>query len=207
VREVLEYSTTRTPPGNIDKRVALRKEFFALIDCLLNELNERFTQSELDKVISMESILMRSINRDKIEISEIKKLLGIHVTDFNIDQLAAQLIMLPNILNSDNPSATIKDIVEIFKMLPETSSQLMNQVKRIIILLYTIPAASATPERSFSGLRRLKTYTRSTMSQKRLTHLLLLHLNRTILYEISLDHILKEFISRTAERKSVFGKM
>ncbi|KAL4143687.1 hypothetical protein QTP88_005991 [Uroleucon formosanum] len=203
----LEYSTTCTPPANIDKKVALRKEFFALIDCLLNELNERFTQSGLDKVVSMETILMRSINRDKIEISEIKKLLGIHVTDFNVDQLAVQLIMLPNILNSDNPSATIKDIVEIFKMLPETSRQLMNQVERLIILLYTIPAASATPERSFSGLRRLKTYTRSTMSQKRLTHLLLLHLNQTILYEISLDDILKEFISRIAERKSVFGKM
>ncbi|KAL4149855.1 hypothetical protein QTP88_003706 [Uroleucon formosanum] len=173
----LEYSTTRTPPANIDKKVALRKEFFALIDCLLNELNERFTQSGLDKVVSMETILMRSINRDKIEISEIKKLLGIHVTDFNVDQLTAQLIMLPNILNSDNPSATIKYIVEIFKMLPETSRQLMNQVERLIILLYTIPAASATPERSFSGLRRLKTYTRSTMSQKRLTHLSLLHLN------------------------------
>lgn len=72
---------------------------------MLNELNERFTQSGLDKVISMETILIRSINREKIEISEIKKLLGIHVTDFNVDQLAAQLIMLPNILNSDNPSA------------------------------------------------------------------------------------------------------
>ncbi|XP_060882105.1 zinc finger MYM-type protein 1-like [Metopolophium dirhodum] len=71
----LEYSTTRTPSANIDKKVALRKEFFALIDCLLNELNERFTQSGLDKVVSMETILMRSINTDKIEISEIKKLI------------------------------------------------------------------------------------------------------------------------------------
>ncbi|KAF0720661.1 zinc finger MYM-type protein 1-like [Aphis craccivora] len=32
-------------------------------------------------------------------------------------------------------------------MLPETSRQLMNQVERLIILLYTIPAASAKPER------------------------------------------------------------
>jgi len=203
----LEYSNTRTPPININEKVALKKEFFALIDCLLNELNERFTQSGLDKVVSMETILIRTINREKIELSEIKKLLGIHVTDFNVDQLAARLIMLPNILNSDNPSATIKDIVEIFKMLPETSRQLLNQVERLIILLYTILAASSTSQRLFSGLRRLKAYTRSTMSQKRLTHLLLLHLNQTIFCEISLDDILKEFISRTAERKSVFGKM
>jgi hypothetical protein len=115
--------------------------------------------------------------------------------------------MLPYILNSDNPSATIKFIVEIFKMLPETSRQSMNQIERLIILLYTIPATSATPIRSFSGLRRFKTYTRLTMSQKRLTHLLLLHLNQSIFYEISLNDILKEFISRIAEKKSVFGKM
>lgn len=57
----------------------------------MNELNERFTQSGLDKVVSMETILIRSIDREKIEIREIKKLLGIHVTDFNVDQLAAQL--------------------------------------------------------------------------------------------------------------------
>jgi len=84
----------------------------------------------------METILIRTINREKIELSEIKKLLGIHVTDLNVDQLTAQLIMLPNILISDNPSATLKDIVEIFKMLPETSRQLMNQVERLIIHLY-----------------------------------------------------------------------
>lgn len=62
---------------DINEKIALRKEFFALIDCLLNELNERFTQSGLDKVVSMETILIRTINREKIELSEIKKRLGI----------------------------------------------------------------------------------------------------------------------------------
>jgi len=36
----LEYSTTSTPPARYQRKIALRKEFFALIDCLLNELNE-----------------------------------------------------------------------------------------------------------------------------------------------------------------------
>lgn len=39
---------------------------------------------------------------------------------------------------------------------------------------------------------------RSTMSQKRLTYLLLLYLDQSILNEISLENILKEFSNRTA---------
>jgi hypothetical protein len=68
-----KYSTIRTPPANINKKVASRKEFFALNNCLLNELNEKFTQSGLDKVVSMETILIRTINREKIKPSEIKE--------------------------------------------------------------------------------------------------------------------------------------
>ena len=39
-----------------------------------------------------------------------------------------------------------------------------------------IPATSCTAERSFSSLRRLKTYLRSTCGQERLSNLALLHI-------------------------------
>lgn len=134
-------------------------------------------------------------------------MLSTHVTDFDIDQLQAQLIMLPSILNFGEYTENLMHIVDVLSTLPETTHCLMNQVERLLSLLFTVPATSATPERTFSGLKRLKTYLRSTMSQKRLTHLLLIHLNQNILNEILLDDILKEFISRTAERKCVFGKI
>jgi hypothetical protein len=41
---------------------------------------------------------------------------------------------------------------------------------------YTMPASTATTERSFSVLRRLKTYLRTTMLQDRLTSLAVLTL-------------------------------
>ena len=41
-----------------------------------------------------------------------------------------------------------------------------------------MPVASATAERSFSVLRRLKTYVRSNMKNDRLSSLGLMHINR-----------------------------
>lgn len=60
--------------------------------------------------------------------------------------------MLSNILKFEIPSETIKNIDEIFKMLFETSSLLMNQVEWFIILLYPISVISPSLKWSFSGL-------------------------------------------------------
>ena len=44
--------------------------------------------------------------------------------------------------------------------------------------MYVLPATTATAERSFSSLRRLKTYLRTTMSSQRLNHLMILHVHK-----------------------------
>ena len=81
----------------------------------------------------------------------------------------------------------------------------MDEVLKLVQLLVIVPASAATAERSFSTLRRVKTYLRSTMAQKRLTHLLILNIHEQRTSELNIDDIVKEFVSRTAERKSVFG--
>ena len=45
-------------------------------------------------------------------------------------------------------------------------------------ILTVIPATSCSAERSFSGLRRLKTYLRSTMGEKRLANIALINIER-----------------------------
>ena len=51
---------------------------------------------------------------------------------------------------------------DLFDMFPEFSS--------VVHILAVIPATSCSAERSFSGLRRLKTYLRSTMGQQRVSN-------------------------------------
>jgi hypothetical protein len=58
-------------------------------------------------------------------------------------------------------------------------------ISTVLLILYTMPASTATTERSFSVLRRLKTYLRTTMLQDRLTSLAVLHVHRDI--DIDID--------------------
>lgn len=60
------------------------------------------------------------------------------------------------------------------------SKTFLSQLDQLLRIYLTIPMTSATAERSFSTLRRLKSYLRSTMTQKRLNHVLLhTHKDRT----------------------------
>lgn len=60
------------------------------------------------------------------------------------------------------------EIVAVFQgMTPEVCG-LFDQVETVTRLLLVVPVSSAESERSFSSLRRLKTWLRSTMTQTRL---------------------------------------
>ncbi len=56
----------------------------------------------------------------------------------------------------------------------------MPQLYKLFSLVATIGATSAGVERSFSCLKRLKSYTRNTMGQDRLSSLALLAIERTL---------------------------
>ena len=47
---------------------------------------------------------------------------------------------------------------------------MFNHIEQLVRLLLTIPCSNAEAERSFSSLRRLKTYLRNSMNQERLNH-------------------------------------
>ena len=61
--------------------------------------------------------------------------------------------------------------------------------------LVTIGVTTASAERSFSSLRRVKTYLRSTMSQERLNNLSLIHIERDISSKLwdNLEEIVMKF--------------
>ena len=62
-------------------------------------------------------------------------------------------------------------------------------------ILLTIPVTIAYAERSFSKLKLLKSYTRSTMKQERLNGLATISLENDILEKIKYEDIIEDFIS------------
>lgn len=54
-------------------------------------------------------------------------------------------------------------------------------IKRLLLIFATIPVTTCTSERSFSSLKRIKTYLRSTMGENRLNGLALLNIHPEII--------------------------
>ena len=83
--------------------------------------------------------------------------------------------------------------------------QMFLEVHKHLRLYLTIPITSSTSERSFSALRRLYTYLRSTMTEKRLNNCFLLHVHKDLTDNIKLEDVAKEFIMVNDERSNHFG--
>ena len=68
------------------------------------------------------------------------------------------------------------------------------------------PATTATAERSFSLLRRLKNYLRTTMTQQRLNHCLILNLYQDRVDSLDIDSLVNEFICNAdSKRRNAFA--
>ena len=187
-----------------------RHQYFQIFDLLTNELKRRFNQPSFEILKEIESLLVKSCNGITVQPSE--SFAAMYAKDLNLDRLRIQLCMLPDLLRTANEEhelgvkkvTSIGSIVELFNTC-SYSKTMLREVSRLLRIFLTVPMASATAEKSFSALRRLKNYLRTTMSQKRLNHLILLHTHkdRTDLLEIS--DIACQFVSVNERRENYFG--
>ena len=105
--------------------------------------------------------------------------------DLNMDRLLTHLKMVPDIVKrySCESGITIKKITnvstlcDIMNNLRPGVKALCTELHRLLQLFLTIPVATASSERSFSVLRRLKNYLRASMTQERLNHVLFIALS------------------------------
>jgi len=64
-------------------------------------------------------------------------------------------------------------------------------VQALVRLLLVNPASSATAEKSFSSLRRLKSFTRSTCGQMRLNNVALCHVHKDISDQLDIKKLMR----------------
>ena len=82
--------------------------------------------------------------------------------------------------------------------------KLIPQVIRMSTFLVLSPASTATCERSFSQLRRLKSYLRSSMSQRRINHCLILNSYQEELDLLDVNQLVKQFVLAKDTRRLQF---
>ena len=81
----------------------------------------------------------------------------------------------------------------------------MSEVCSLVAHILVMPATNAISERSFSSLRKVKNYLRSTMTENRLNSVMLLHIHKEKTDSLSLISITNDFVQGTDHRQTVFG--
>lgn len=82
--------------------------------------------------------------------------------------------------------------------LTHACSDFFPNIRCLLVILATLPVSTASSERSFSTLRRLKSYLRSSMNENRLTGLALMSIHRSI--PIDVQEVINIF-ARVERRK------
>jgi len=103
-------------------------------------------------------------------------------------------------------AARLPDIIEYFKSRSSAKLTLFSEIGTLLKLLLVMPATNAVSERSFSALRRIKSYLRSTMTQDRLNHLIILHIHRDFTDDLDLKACANAFVDRDTHRLAIFGQ-
>ena len=123
--------------------------------------------------------------------------------DFSVNKLQRQLPMLPDIIDGKKVEEQ-RDLVNIMREQQPQTRRLFSEISTCIKLLLVLPASSATAERTFSNRRRLKTWLKLTMSQKRVNHLSVLSVHRDLaknFYELAMA---KKFTNNVSTRATIF---
>ena len=118
--------------------------------------------------------------------------------DIDGAELLYELIFIQDLVKKSMGPA---DILEVFLKRPFYPIAIFSY--RILL---TIPVTVATAERSFSKLKLLKSYLRSTMTQERLTGLATIAPENDVLEKNKYEDMIEDFISRNTRRVLLFGR-
>ena len=132
-----------------------RAEFYHVLDTVDTQITEGFMQPGIQTLKELENPLLTPIPND----AAVRK-----YPELKEEDLRVQLAMFKNKYKVN----TTADAVHALQKMPPEVRGLFDQVETLVRLLMVVPISSAEAERRFSGLRRLKTWLRSTMTQKRL---------------------------------------
>ena len=176
-----------------------RSIYFEALDTVVTCISNRFEQEGYQMYRKLELLLIR---RD--HDNEVLKFYG---DAFEKNALLAQLDLFHvNYPQSLDQSTSVHDIVKIVQDMSVAEKVLLAEVVKLVRLLLVIPATNAISERSFSAMRHIKTYLRSTMSQEHLNATMVMYVHKDLTDNLDLKSIGNEFCVKSDYRKAKFSK-
>ena len=142
-----------------------RRIYYEALDLIIVSITDCLDQPGYGLYSNLEQLLLKAVRQEDYE-EELKSVAELYQSNLHIEDLKIQLTTLSSQLSDSHPSFSV-----ILKYLQTHSKPTCNihfEVVTVMKLLLVMPASNATSERSFSVLRNVKTYLKTTMTQERL---------------------------------------
>lgn len=185
---------TQSTAEEIDKR----DFYLPLIDTALTALKERF--SHMETFFELYGFLYSADNMRSTE------------KEGKLDECCHRLEQTMEDIDAEELKLEVKGAVRSFPTHVSSPSEMLNYIYKENILdlypnmsialrlLLTLPVTVASSERSFSKLKLIKTYLRSTMSQERLSALAILSIEQDVRKSVDMELLITRFANAKARK-------
>ena len=175
--------------------------YFEAFDLATTSICSRFDQKGFKIFSNVQQLLFKACSAGQSFNEDLDVVCDFFYDDFS-KELSAQLLTLRELHKSvvEDEIPSVNSIGKALLSFSSTQRLLLNSVCQLFNLLLVLPATNATSECSFSALRQIKSYLRSTMTQARLNHLMILHYHQDMTDKLNLESIANEYILKSETR-------
>ncbi|XP_036391745.1 uncharacterized protein LOC118782475 [Megalops cyprinoides] len=172
--------------------------FNVVVDTAISSLDERF--KNLGEVNNKFGVLLNFPNLEEEDLLQQCQTLSAALThesqpDIDGTELAKEMQNFPPL-----PSKNVTNM-ELLTFLHEKKlAEIYPNMWVALRIFATLPVTVATTERSFSKLKLIKTYLRTTMMQERLSGLAIISINHVVSSKLSYDDVIDDFAVRKSRR-------
>ena len=193
------------PSSNADKRHKYKSLYFAVVDNSMTMLSERFVDCKIFAFLDLVNPCIFTQWRKGVPPDMLQSLKCKYGPLFHIQSLENQLRFIYN--DPDfHKSSPLEILQYVYKCVLETS---VPEAVKVLTLHSVISISGASVERSFSCLKRVKTYLRNKLGQECLGCLCRISLHKDIIKEVEdtnilHDRIVQKFVEKPRRLNCLF---
>lgn len=156
--------------------------WFKILDAVINDLKSRFSPLNQEIGISCDKFL-------NLDFEGGETFIKLYANTVKIDKtsLKSEMTVAKNLIKLNSDAITIKDL----KCLKQNT---FPNLYKLLQCALVIPVSSATCERSFSAMRRIKTWLRTSMLQNRFDNVSIICIEKDI--KVNPEEVLEEFAKK-----------
>ncbi|KAE9523127.1 hypothetical protein AGLY_016468, partial [Aphis glycines] len=173
---------TTTTRQNSKNELSCKMLFYEIIDNIIMQLNTRFSDTDKLKFLQLGDVTKFKEYSTTFPDSGLNCLKN---TFTNIFQDNNKLKTELEVLYSDIRYHNLQHVYDLIKIFESDGlKEVMPEVYKLFALILTIPSTSVSVERSFSCLKRIKTYLRNSTCQQRLSSLSTISIGKLLIQQL-----------------------